>query len=126
MIGQVGYAGLSSSESVTDKYQTAVDACEQNKSLQRESVTLNNALAVDLATSAEVANLAAVADSWQGQITYLNNYSVNLRKHYLLQYTIFLGFLTFITFMLFFALEKKGGRLDRLFDKIDRIKASTT
>ena len=125
MAGQFAWAGISSARDVSSAYGVAEKMCEQNAKLEQEKSVVNKAITAGTLTTALVDQLRETAGSWQGQISDMQGDVIKTRKEYLAQFTYFLGFLAFITTMMFFALEKKGGRLDRLFAKIDKINALT-
>ena len=124
MGGQFLFGGLSSSTKVANMYQTADELCRMNKSLHDQQETLTAALAETQAQLlVDMPQMKATMDGWHNDIDVLNQRSANMRHSWLNQYTMFLGFLAFVTLMLYFAIEKKGGRLHRLFQKIDKITA---
>ena len=125
MLGQAGFAGVSSAQDVSRAYATATQLCERNAALHREYEEIQKALAAGAITSAMFQTLTSTAVEWHGYTNDLQKQVIATRSDYVTQFTYFLFFLAFTTTMFFFALEKKGGRLDRLFAKIDKIKAFT-
>ncbi len=122
---QVLYGGISSASSVRDKLHQAQRLCDQSASLGRESEYLTQALVESIADASQVGLLSDLLDTWNGTQDDLLNQAIQQRKLYVKRFTYYLVFLAIFTLLLFLALEKKAGRLDKLFRKIDRIDAAT-
>ena len=122
-IGQLSWAGISAAANVGNEYRTAELLCQTNYSLRNEDDTVTKAITQGVVTHETMKALRDTVNQWNDQLKSLKQNGKEARKQYIVQYTYFLFFLAFITTMFFFALEKKGGRLDRLFAKIDKIDA---
>ena len=121
---QVALGGITSFIAVRNGFGAAQRLCTTNKALQTEQTVLRQAMAEAENQQQMADRLGYVINSWSETWNTLEAAAAHQRKQFLLNYTVYLVFLSLITVMLFFAVEKKGGRLDRLFHKIGRIKAS--
>ena len=118
---QATYTGISTIEGVNKHKQNAEQLCETNKALFLQKTELQQALNDGLANQVAIDKLNNTVLGWQSSYASSENYAALLRKQFLQRYVIFLIFLTIITMSLFFVIDKKAGRLDKLFRKIGRI-----
>ena len=119
------YAGISSGMRVRAQLQDAADLCEHNKDLSLESAVLNACLLRDVKDQAIIADLNGLVNEWGESTVSLEQWAERLSARFLQHYIVFLVFLALVTVTLFFAIEKKAGRLDQLFRKASALAAST-
>jgi len=125
MAGQMGWAGFSSAHDVHKAYSDAALLCQTNYALRDESDTVSSAISAGVVTENTMKQLRDTVNTWDDRLQSLKQQALDTRNDYIAQFTYFLFFLAFTTTMFFFALEKKGGRLNRLFAKIDKIEDFT-
>ena len=121
MLGQVGWSGISSAQEVANSYQDAEQACKDNESMVRLTEELNMAISQGMSTTIYLHNVSEVIQRWRQSWVTLEDWASRIRKQFFQHYVLFLGFLAFVTMNLFFAVEKKAGRLDKLMHKVSRI-----
>lgn len=120
-LAQAGWAGMSSSMEVANSFQDAEQACKDNVSMTRLADELQIAMSQGLTTTLELRHIQEIIGGWHETWLNLEGWASRLRKQFLHQYVFFLGALGFVTMALFFAVEKKAGRLHKLLHKISRI-----
>jgi len=121
MLAQAGWSGISSFQETVNAYQDAEQACKDNETMVRLTEELNAAISQGLSTTIYLNNIAEVIQRWRQSWVTLEDWAARLRKQFLQHYVLFLGFLAFVTMNLFFAVEKKAARLDKLMHKVTRI-----
>jgi hypothetical protein len=121
MSAQLAWSGISSARKVANGYQNALDMCEQNRRLSLQNDILGQCIQTGAATQVAIDELHDIVDAWGQTWLDLQTRAARISAHFLTQYVLFLVFLAFVTLMLYFAIEKKAGRLDRLFGKINAL-----
>lgn len=125
-VAQFGYGGISSTTKVSNQYAAAEDMCRRNQVFSQQKSVLETSLQNDETLSVEIPIYQKMVEQWSTEIANMQRAIKRGRTSALHSYVFFLWFLAFLTTMLFFAIEKKGGRLDRLFAKIDKISQATS
>lgn len=125
LVGQLLYTGFSSVGASGDAYNKANDLCILNSSLRIEQQVVVKATEAAVLTKVMLEQLKTTVSSWQEHIHKMQESVVSYRQQYITHYTFFLVMLAFVTVLCFYALEQKGARLERLYDKINKIKAYT-
>lgn len=121
MVGQTLWSGVSAGQVVNDMWNDASKACEHNKALATTEAELIQAFSEGAISSMAQEKLKTAIDGWHDSLVDLHHWAVYMRQQFLHRYVIFLVALAVVTILLFFAVEKKAGRLDKLFRKIGRI-----
>ena len=121
MVGQTLWSGVSAAQSVNDMWENSEQACKQNKALATTEAELVSAFSEGAVSLLAQDKLRSAVHGWHESLVNVHHWAVYLRRRFLQRYVIFLVALAIVTILLFFAVEKKAGRLDKLFRKIGRI-----
>jgi hypothetical protein len=121
MVGQTLWGGVSAGMNVNDMWKQNKAACEQNKVLETTQAELLQAFEEGAISSLAEAQLRTAVRSWGDCAADMHYWAVVSRQQFHKHFVVFLVGLAVVTILLFFAIEKKAGRLDRLFRKIGRI-----
>jgi len=123
MLIQAGYSGFSSVGTVGFEYEVMQRLCRNNYNLVNEGNQLAAMSKQGEIDSIMIQRMQDVVNRWSADAGDAEDHVVKLRTHFLHNYVFFLWCLAGTVLMLYIAIEKKSGRLHKLFQKIDRISA---
>lgn len=121
MGAQVLWGGVSAAMSVNNMQQQADAACKQNKVLQTTQAEIMSAFEEGGISAMAEDKLRTAIHTWEDSLADMHHWAVFSRQQFHKHFVIFLVALGIVTVLLFFAVEKKAGRLDKLFRKVGRI-----
>jgi hypothetical protein len=122
MAAQVGAGYFTGRTSGQQKYQDAVRLCRTNEILWNQQQNLEKALSKAAAVDIQMKGLDEASDALREHLDKDVRPQVEqMQKNFLSNFTLFLFFLTVVTALLFFAIDRKAGRLSTLFDQINHV-----
>lgn len=121
MLGQMLWGGVSAGMDVSSMLDQNKAACKRNEALQTSLAEILSAFEEGATSAIAEDKLRSAIHTWEDSLADLHYWAVVSRQRFHKHFVIFLVGLAIVTILLFFAVEKKAGRLDKLFQKIGRI-----
>ena len=118
---QAGASAYGAVRGVGDARDNATAACQSNRDLREALSYLERAVQEDVAAGMSEAMLAQAVARWEGAGIDLKQRAEMLRESFYHRFVVFLACLAVVSLLLFFAIDKKAGRLQKLFAKIGDI-----
>jgi hypothetical protein len=126
LVGGVVQGIFASADSVGSSHRQKLEAesaCQTNQHVTEQYQLLQQSLSVGLQSEIVSANLQNTAADWAASVSDEEQRATLQENAFMNAFTLFLVCLGIVTGSLMIALLIKGGRLQRLFSKVARIRA---